>query len=211
MRMIKKLIFYLEFIYFYKLMKINKNIKKPKFNKDEIEKIYHDSNEKLLNNDIKILPYLDKSRLNYQQIELETNYLMRNDKFFIRCEILKLCEFGLDYLKKYYQDSHYFIIREQNTKKWKVALKIFKYYKLFNSIKNKGYLPSLGYESDYPLVFMSKNYFRRLDGAHRVSVLRYLGYEKIKVNVITPQEALRLNNLPNKIRTQLIKMEHIVL
>ncbi len=209
MRIIQKIRITLEFLYFYKCIKINKNIEKPIVNKKILEEKYPDTSKKLLDNDIKILPYLDKKKLTYNQKELATNYVMRNDKFFNRYEILNLSDKGLKYLKKYYKDTHYYKIRLTHSNDWKIAFKIFKYYKLFKSIQEKGFIPNLEYEFNYPIVFMSKNYFRRLDGAHRVSVLRYLGYKTITVNLITPKEALELKTLPNEMITKLNKMECI--
>ena len=61
--------------------------------------------------------------------------------------------------------------------------------------------------ASFPWLFSTKNFFVRLDGHHRVSAARFLGYKEIPVLLITPKDLLGLANLSDDVVNFLKKLE----
>lgn len=71
-----------------------------------------------------------------------------------------------------------------------------RYHKLYYSMKKKGYVKELvtdGSEYISCLKFPDNTYYR-LDGTHRVSILKYLGYKHVTVQMYDFEEIIQKNS-----------------
>ena len=66
-------------------------------------------------------------------------------------------------------------------------------FRIFNSIKKKGYSVKSDLEKQIILFCADKIYFR-IDGSHRSAIMKFLGYSEIPITLITPSDLLKLEN-----------------
>ncbi len=105
-------------------------------------------------------------------------------------DILELFDKGFLQVAMNVKNTGYFHIQ---TIKRNMSLKkrlrwIYKYYKLYVSIKKRGYRLTGKGLADYPWVFESAQLTMRLDGHHRSAVATHLKLNKIPVLLVTPQD-----------------------
>jgi hypothetical protein len=76
-------------------------------------------------------------------------------------------------------------------------LRAWKYRRLYKSIKKNGIRSNKDNVWTVPWLFASRECILRLDGSHRASIARYLGYNHIKVLLLTPGTLLNMKNIPD--------------
>lgn len=123
-------------------------------------------------------------------VETDIQYKLRSD-------LLRMIEKGPIHLALNYKKSNYYKnqIRNKGRPHKKVLKKIVKYYILFRSIKSRGIRSDANDLFSFPWVFAAKEFMTRLDGHHRTSIARFLGYEEIAVLLITPKDISGLPGL----------------
>ncbi len=115
-----------------------------------------------------------------------------------RLDILMMIDKGFTYLLKNYKKSKYYKFQRDRKSRSQLYTikKVIRYYKLFRSIKNHGFIVDKNRPESFPWLFAAHNFTVRLDGHHRVSVATFLGYKDIPVLLITPNDILKLPQLP---------------
>lgn len=78
--------------------------------------------------------------------------------------------------------------------------RIRNYRKLFNSIRRNGLRSDRDDPLSVPWLFASKESIYRLDGHHRASIARLLGYDTLEVLLFTPKDFQALGSLPASLR-----------
>jgi len=76
--------------------------------------------------------------------------------------------------------------------------KAMAYRRLYASIAKNGLVHDPGDVFSTPWLFASSECICRIDGHHRSSIARHLGYDRIKTLVITPSDVLQLTELPEE-------------
>ncbi len=166
-----------------------------------------------------IMPRLRKERLGrfaYLPIDL----IIPDEKFEHRLSVLDMFEAGDDVLRGRFRDTGYFQDQLKRSDEKKALLKLFRYRQLYNSIKNHGFRFDPEEMTGLPFIFIANNpedttattslerdFVARIDGTHRASVARYLGYRELPVQVIQPEDLLGLSTLPDEIRVYLERLQ----
>ena len=78
--------------------------------------------------------------------------------------------------------------------------KAMQYRRLYASIRDRGLFDDPDDVFSTPWLFASAECIYRLDGHHRSSIARHLGIQRIKTRVITPDDVLRIADLPQHFR-----------
>ena len=138
-----------------------------------------------------LLPMLKTKRIG-KTVYMDIKKCLPHYKFRQRYEILDLISQGDGVLRRYFKCTEYY--RDQVARNGTIMaiLKIYRYRNLYYSIYKSGLSVAVNQLSFF---FCAKNIFFRVDGTHRTSIARYLGYKKIPVLMITPKD---ISNLPLK-------------
>lgn len=144
-----------------------------------------------------LLPAIETRRVG-SVVTLSMSLVMPDISYRCRKTFLQVCEtFSLRELKK--------------TAYWKSRLKIGhdatyivrrvrSYIKLLKSVTRKGIVVDPANPRTYPIVFVHENVYQRMDGAHRVSVYRFLGHSTVEVWLVTAGEVLAKLDLPSDLK-----------
>lgn len=146
-----------------------------------------------------------------QYYYIDINYFMTDDGMK-PLAILNLFEKGLLYTLINCHKTEYFKrksikrikynVKGQKLKKGGYVLAIKKvvgYYRLYQAIKKNGLRINGGQPNDFPSIFLAENFSFPLDGAHRSSIAKQLGYCKIPAIIITPKDMLEIKEIPEKV------------
>lgn len=128
-------------------------------------------------------------------------------KYRPRHEVISLIDRGDSVLRSLFRQTEYYRDQVSRGGRFMATLKVYRYRKLFHSIRNKGLVFNMDERSGLCFFFCARGIFFRLDGTHRASVARYLGYRKIPVLVVTPMEVFSLSGLAEEFRWLLKSME----
>ena len=71
------------------------------------------------------------------------------------------------------------------------------YYRLFRSIRRRGFVPDGRRPGSYPWVFRLRDRHLLLEGQRRVSIARYLRLSRIPVVLMGPEDVRRLPGVPD--------------
>lgn len=83
----------------------------------------------------------------------------------------------------------------------------FDYRRLYASVAKRGLVFDPADVFSTPWLFVSATCFCRLDGHHRASVARHLGYKRIMTRVITARDILSLPGIPEEYSKFLSELE----
>jgi len=165
-----------------------------------------------------LLPNLRNGQLGklaYLPIEL----ILPDEKYEHRYSILKLIAEGDEALLTGFRETGYFQDQVKRSDEAQALLKLFRYRQLFTSIKHHGFRFDVENLDGLPLVFMANHlqnndgvaspdgdFVMRLDGTHRASVARYLGYRELAVQAVELPDVLALPDLPARSKTLLKRL-----
>ena len=76
------------------------------------------------------------------------------------------------------------------------ASRLLRYRRLYKSIQRHGLRENTSAPGSLPWLFASRECVCRLDGHHRASIARHLGYERMHALVVTPASLQSLPELP---------------
>lgn len=131
------------------------------------------------------------------------HYVVPDFHFRRRLDILKLLSEGPI---RYYLRA----IRTPYFKKfgslWRGLRRVRDYRKLFNSIRRHGLRSDQDDPLSVPWLFASKESIYRLDGHHRASIARLLGYDSLEVLLFTPKDFQDLDSLPASLREAVARL-----
>jgi len=154
--------------------------------------------------------------IEFQNDNIGDVYLVNIDKFDVRdahLEILELFTKGFTYTLLCCWKTKYYKIKRQKRLKnsllsqkwqkvgghWMAIKRIVTYYRLYNDIKKKGFRIFPRDSKNYPLLFLAEDYRHAMHGAHRYSIGRNFGYQKIPAIVITPKDISGIPHIEKKI------------
>jgi len=124
-----------------------------------------------------------------------------------RHEILSLIDQGDPVLRSTFRQTEYYRDQASRHGTFMATVKVYRYRKLFHFIRDRGLVFNMDKRTGLCFFFCARGIFFRLDGTHRASVARYLGYRKIPVLVVTPMEVFSLPGLAEEFRWLLKSME----
>lgn len=124
-------------------------------------------------------------------------------KYVPRNGILDLISQGNDPLRAGYRQTAYFQDQLARANEETAILKVWRYLHLYQSMKTRGIRFDVEARTGLPFMFMARNSAGkdiafRLDGTHRASAARHLGYREMPVLAVVPEDVLALPNLPEK-------------
>ena len=145
-----------------------------------------------------LLPVLKRKRVG-RFARLHVEYLVQTANYERRDrELLELFDRGRLALYTQFWRTGYFV----NQHRWKgcstlwVFRRIHRYFRLFHSIRKQGLHSDPDRVEDLAWIFCAEDVYFRMDGHHRVSVARYLGYREVPVMAVTPRDLLELPETP---------------
>jgi len=145
-----------------------------------------------------LLPAIE-ARLVGRVTSLPMSLVMPDVAFQYREDFLRVCETApLPELKK----TRYWRSRRKigNSVAY-IEKRVRSYIKLLKSVRRKGIVVDPARPRTYPIVFAHEDMYQRMDGAHRVSVYRYLGHPSVDVWLVTAGEVLAKLDLPSDLKT----------
>ncbi len=145
-----------------------------------------------------LLPVLKRKRVG-RFARLHVEYLVQTAGYERRDqELLELFDRGRLALYARFWRTGYF----KNQHGWKgrstawTFRRINRYFRLFLSIREQGLYSDPERVEDLAWIFCAEDVYFRMDGHHRVSVARYLGYREVPVMAVTPRDLLELPETP---------------
>jgi SAM-dependent methyltransferase len=153
-----------------------------------------------------LLPAIKSKRLGRLGY-LEITKAMPYYKYRPRHEILSLIDQGDSALRSVFRRTEYYRDQASRGGKLIATLKVYRYRKLFHHIRSKGLVFNMDRLTGLPFFFCARDIFFRLDGTHRTSVARYLGYRKVPALYVTPREVLSLAGVVDDLRGLLKSLE----
>lgn len=116
-------------------------------------------------------------------VEIDVNDILPEKLYNVRYEVLEICNQEGNEFENNVKDTEYFRNLAIRIGEERAMLSCFKYKNLLESI-NRGYVNN---RSNAPIL-MNRENGTRLDGTHRVSILRYLGHKKISCIMVDEKE-----------------------
>ncbi|MDW7712330.1 MAG: hypothetical protein SCH98_17830 [Deferrisomatales bacterium] len=96
-------------------------------------------------------------------------------------DLLELFEQGWKSVVWRHETTKYYRIQTKFLGSLRAKLKVLEYFRLFRTLKRHGYQEGKG----LPMILLAEGAaFVRVDGAHRSTVLRHLGYAEVPVHVL---------------------------
>ena len=146
----------------------------------------------------KLLPVLKRKRVG-RFARLHVEYVVQTANYERRdLELLELFDRGRLALYTGFWRTGYF--RNQHRRKGRSTLWVFRrinrYFRLFRSVRKQGLYSDPERAEDMAWIFCAEDVYFRMDGHHRVSVARYLGYREVPVMAVTPRDLLELPETP---------------
>jgi len=147
-----------------------------------------------------LLPAIEKKQIG-SVVTLPMFLLMPDIAFGCRKQFLQICETASEEelrLTAYWKSREVFELGESYVKK-----RVTSYIKLLQSVRSKGIRVDSSMPRTYPIVFVHGSVYQRMDGAHRVSIYRFLNYSTVEVWLVTAGEVLAKLDLPADLREAL--------
>ena len=108
-------------------------------------------------------------------------------KYRPRHEILDLIDQGDAALRGSLRRTEYYRDQADRLGALRALLKVYRYRRLLRSVRETGLVFDPATREGLPLFFCARDINFRLDGTHRASVARYLGYRRIRTQSIGRQ------------------------
>lgn len=141
-----------------------------------------------------LLPAIAKRRIG-QPAYMDIRKAIPRYKYAARHQLLALLDAGQQAVRGRFRGTEYFQDQCTRAGSLAAAIKLLRYSDLLWSIRRRGLEPRWWRPDGVPCFFCAQGIYFRLDGTHRASVARYLGYQRLPVRVVTPAEALQLESL----------------
>lgn len=109
-------------------------------------------------------------------------------KYAPRHELLSLVDAGDRALRAGYADTEYYRDQARRHGAVQACGKIHRYRRLLHSVRHRGLVFSPDRPKTLPFLFLADGVYFRLDGTHRASVARYLGYRQLPALIVTPRD-----------------------
>jgi len=134
-------------------------------------------------------------------VEIPTYLLIPDGAYQYRADFLKICEHASpEKLRK----TRYWKSRETLGHDAEyIEDRMASYTALLKHVRANGIVTDPTDPGTYPIIFAHGNIHQRLDGAHRASVYRFLGYRTVEVWLVTVAEVLAKIKLPRAMRKAL--------
>ena len=130
-------------------------------------------------------------------MDIDVYFVVPDFHYFRRLEILDLLdESAFTFYAKVSRTGYF-----RKAGGWLSRLrKAIQYRRLYMSIRDRGLIDDPDDVFSTPWLFASAECICRLDGHHRSSIARHLGIQRVKTRVITPDDVLRIADLPQNFR-----------
>ncbi len=145
---------------------------------------------------------LHKQRIG-QYRRVHVHYVVPDSHFDQRRDILSLLS---ERPTRYYLQAVRTLYFKKFGSPWRGLRRIWDYRKMFNAIHRHGLRPDRDNPLSVPWLFASKETVYRLDGHHRASIARLLGYDSLEVLLFTPKDLLELGRLPAALRAAVARL-----
>jgi len=142
-----------------------------------------------------------RSRIFGRVGRLETKYLVPHCQYVPRHEVLSIMTKGFRTCRRAYRQTAYYHDQQSRHGARRASLKVARYYRLLGSVRKNGFNGDPVTRRNLPVAFCAKDIVFRLDGCHRCSVARFLGYASLPVVVVQPEDVLSLPSLPPEIES----------
>ena len=126
--------------------------------------------------------------------------LMPRYKYEPRFQLLSLMSRGFLACARAFRHTEYYRDQRERHGTWLATFKVGRYIRLLKSVRTEGLKFNTDTRENLPVMFCAKDVYFRMDGAHRASVARFLELETMPVVVVTPEDVLSLQHLPDDIR-----------
>ena len=144
------------------------------------------------------LPVLKRKRvgrfayLHPEYVVQTANYERRDRELLELFDRGRLAVYALFWRTGYFRNQR----RRKGRSTGRALRRINRYFRLFRSIRKEGLRSDPERVGDLAWIFCAEDVYFRMDGHHRTSVARYLGYREVPVMVVTPRDLLELPETP---------------
>lgn len=129
--------------------------------------------------------------------EIDVYYVIPDYHYYRRLDFLKLLDRNaLEYYMKAPSTQYFNSTRNL----LQAFFRAWRFRRLYKSIKKYGIRYNHEDIWSVPWLFASRECIIRLDGSHRASIARYLGYKCIHTLLLTPRTLLNMQDIPDDYR-----------
>jgi len=147
-----------------------------------------------------IIPVV-RSRSFGRLASVEISKLIPHHQFVPRHEVLSIMSKGFLACRRAYRQTAYYHDQQSRHGARLASLKVARYYRLLGSMRKEGFKGDTVTRRNLPVAFCAKDIVFRLDGTHRCSVARFLGYKRLPVIAVLPEDVLSLASIPPEIES----------
>ena len=128
-------------------------------------------------------------------------------KYAPRVPVLELMNAGLGTLRKGFSGTEYFGEQTRRHGRWTAARKIAAYYRLFRTLADGATEVDLAERRGLAILFIARDICFRIDGTHRASIWRYLGYADLPALLVRPHDIAALAGVPRRVLDWISQLE----
>ena len=146
-----------------------------------------------------IMPHIRKQPLGSTAM-MDVGRLIPYYKYLPQFQILSLMKCGFTTCRRSFTDTEYFKNQQKRHGTWRAALKVARYYRLYQSAKSEGLKFDIPTRLNLPIVFCAENICYNLDGTHRSSVARFIEEKEVPVVVVVPDDIRHIVTSSDELR-----------